>query len=105
MRKTLLLLLFLPFFSEAQNYVDLMRIGYGQTLNNDFEGSLESTEVKSLEADLTFPLVINEKQALITGLTFSRNRLQLFPAGMHTNLFSTTLKIGMASTWSEKWST
>lgn len=110
------MVLLLPLFGMAQNYVDLLKVGYSQTFNNDFEGSAESTSVKSLEADLTFPIVLNEKNALITGVVFSRNQLELFPSdyilphhiGSETlgskNLYSTTLKVGLASTFSDRWS-
>lgn len=104
MKKAILIFLFLPLFAYSQNYVDLLRIGYGQTLNNDFEGTSSSTQVKSFEADLTFPVVLNEKHAFITGLSFSRNNLQLFPNDDFTSLISTTLKLGLASTFSETWS-
>ena len=117
MRLLLCLLLLLPLLGTAQDYVDLFRIGYGQTFNNDFEGTDESTEVKSFEADLTFPVVLNDKHALITGAAFSRNHLQLFPTDQlslyiegsisdpYSNLYSTTLKLGLASTYNDKWST
>ena len=105
MRKLFFLLLFSPLFAPAQEYVDLLRIGYGKTFNNDFEGTDSSTYVKSFEADLTIPFVLNENHALITGLSFSRNNLQLFPNDEFTSLYSTAFKIGLASTLDERWST
>ena len=42
---------------------------------------------------------------MITGADFSLNTVQLFPDAAYSNLYSTNLKLGMASTWSEKWST
>ncbi len=105
MKKLLLLILLFPFFISAQEYVDIFRIGYGQTFNNNFEGVDSSTNVKSFEAGFTFPIVLNENHALITGADFSRNNLQLFPETQYTSLYSTNLKLGLASTWSEKWST
>jgi hypothetical protein len=90
--------------AQCQDYVDLFRIGYGQTFNNDFEGTSSSTQVDTFEADLAFPIPLSEKQTLITGGSFSKNRLQLFPEASYTNLFSTTLKLGLASTYSSKWS-
>ena len=97
-------MLFFPLLCGAQNYADLLRIGYGQTFNNDFENSDNSTQVKSVEADLTFPVPLNEKHVLITGGSFSRNNLQLYPNDDFTSLISTTLKAGLASTYNEKWS-
>lgn len=104
MKKLLLLTFLFPFFSSAQEYVDLFRIGYGQTLNNNFEGVDSNTNVTSFEVGFTFPIVLNENHALITGADFSLNAVQLFPDATYSNLYSTNIKVGMASTWSEKWS-
>jgi len=110
-----ILLLFFPLFCNAQDYVDLLRVGYGETFNNDFVDTNESTSVKSLEVDFTLPVVLNDNHAFITGFSFSRNRLQLYPDnpevlyfGVDENnfasLYSTILKLGLASTYNEKWS-
>lgn len=104
MKKLFLLFILFPIFTYSQDYVDLFRIGYGQTFNNNFENTNSSTSVKSFEAGLTLPVVINENQAFITGADFSLNNLQLFPDSEYKNLYSTNLKLGLASTWSEKWS-
>lgn len=104
MKNILLCLLLFPSFVIAQQYVDLFKIGYGQTFNNSFENSSEHTEVTIFEADLTYPVVINDKNAFITGASFSLNDLQLFPNSEYSSLYSTTLKIGLASTFNEKWS-
>lgn len=105
MKKLLFLIFIFPFFISAQEYVDLLKIGYGQTLNNNFEGVDSSTNVKSFTAGLTFPIVLNKNQALITGADFASSSVQLFPEANYTGLYSTSLKLGLASTWSEKWST
>ena len=105
MKKLLLLFFLLPLFSSAQEYVDIFRIGYGQTFNNNFEAVNNDTNVKSFEVGFTFPVVINKNHALITGADFSSNNLQLFPNAEYTSLYSTNLKLGLASTWYEKWST
>jgi len=103
LKKLLFFLLLSSLFSNAQEYVDLLKIGYGQTFNNDFEGTNKSTFVKFFDAGLILPVVINEKHVFITGADFSRNNLQLFPDAEYTSLYSTNLKIGLASTFSEKW--
>jgi len=117
LKKTLLLLLLFSAILHSQDYVDLLEIGYGQTFNNDFEGSNHSTQIKTLDVDLTFPVVLNEKHALVTGVLFGRNNLQIYPndgielnhVGVDKNkfatLYSTTLKIGLATTWNDTWST
>lgn len=105
MRKRLLIIFFLPFFCIGQEYVDLFKIGYGQTLKNEFEEIDGSTNIKSFKTGLTLPLPISENHALVTGADFSFNKLQLFPEAEFTSLYSTFLTLGLASTWSEKWST
>ncbi|MCJ7465342.1 MAG: hypothetical protein MUO53_01440 [Maribacter sp.] len=110
MKKIGFLLLLFTLFGNAQEYVDLLRIGYGQTFANNFEGSDNGTQVTSLEVNLTFPVVLNKNNALITGLAFSENTLQLYPsvgtlATPFSNLYSTTLKLGLSTTYNEKWST
>ncbi len=104
MKKLLFVLFLLPALLHGQEYVDLLKVGYGQTFNNDFEGTNSSTQVKTFDADLTLPLVLNDKHAIITGGAFSRNNLQLFPQGEFTSLYSSTLKVGWAATWNERWS-
>jgi len=89
----------------SQNYVDVLTIGYGQTIDNTFEGTNESTTVSTIDLDFTYPVVLSDAQALITGITFNKNDLQLFPSASSTSLYSTILKLGLASTWTEKWST
>lgn len=104
-RKRFLLILFLPFLSLGQDYVDLFKISYGQTFKNKFQDTDSSTEIKSFNAGITLPIPISEKQALITGADFGYSNLQLFPDAEFKNLYSASLTLGLASSWSEKWST
>lgn len=105
MKQFFLLVFILPLFVNAQNYVDIFKVGYAETFNNNFENSESNTNVASFEASLTFPIVLNEKNALITGADISTNHLQLFPESGYTTLYSTNIKLGLASTLSKKWST
>lgn len=104
MNKIYLLFFLLSSPLVAQEYVDLVKIGYGQTFNNDFEGTDQSTFVKSFDADLTIPIVLNKKHAMITGAVYNRSNLQLFPNAEATSLHSTIVKLGLASTFNSKWS-
>ena len=88
----------------AQDYVDVLKIGYSNTFKNDFTGTTQSTDVRVFETNLTYPMVIDENNALITGIDFASNRLQLFPNSEFTSLYTATLKIGLAKTFNEKWS-
>lgn len=85
--------------------MDVLTLGYGSTFDNKFENSSESTSVSTIDVDFTYPIVLNDDQALITGITFNQNQLELFPNASSTSLNSTILKLGLASTWSSTWST
>ena len=104
MKKILIYLLFLPSLVIAQEYVDLFSIGYGKTFNNSFANTSETTELTTFDANLTLPIPINDKHTFITGTAFSYSNLQLFPNADYSSLYSSTLKIGLASTFNERWS-
>lgn len=91
-------------YCSAQDYIDILRLGYGNSFNNTFDITNSSTNIGSYEADLTFPIVLNEKNALITGAIYSKTWLQLFPEAENIHLNRTVLKIGLATTFSEKYS-
>jgi hypothetical protein len=100
----LLFFLLIPLTLFSQDYVDILKIGYGTTFNSTYENSPHSTDIKNFEFGLTYPIVLNENQALITGADFNLTSLQLVPLSDYTNLYSTTFKIGLASTFNERWS-
>lgn len=92
------------YYCNAQDYIDLLRVGYGNTFNNDFKGTGSSTNIGSFEADVTLPVVLNENNALITGAIYTKNWLQLFPDAENVHLNRTVLKVGLATTFSENYS-
>ena len=96
--------MFFPSLVVAQDYIDLFNLGYGKTFNNSFANTSESTELTIFDANLTLPIPINDKHTFITGTAFSYSNLQLFPNADYSSLYSSTLKIGLASTFNEKWS-
>jgi hypothetical protein len=104
LKKILFYLLFCPSLVIAQEYIDLFKIGYGKTFNNSFANTSENTEVTTFDANLTYPIPIDEKHTFITGAAFNYSNLQLFPNTSYSSLYSSTLKIGLASTFNEKWS-
>lgn len=118
MRYLLLCVLLSPFFGIAQDYVDLLKVAYGTTFGNELDGTRPTkTNISTLELDLTVPIPLNEKNALISGVAFSKNNVQIFPdeeieifrpgfdADGFANLYSTTLKLGLATTFNDVWST
>ncbi len=104
MKKLLLSILLLPLYTSAQEYIDILKVNYGNAYNSSFKNTNSSTDIKSFKADLTLPIVLNEKNAVITGVDFRSNSLQLFPNAENTSLYSTTLKLGLSTNISNTWS-
>jgi hypothetical protein len=104
LKKIVIYLLLIPSLVAAQDFIDLFKVGYGKTFNNSFANTSENTELTTFDANLTYPIVLNDKNTFITGAAFNYSNLQLFPNTAYTSLYSSTLKIGLASTFNEKWS-
>ena len=99
-----ILFLFLSQLSNSQRYVDLFSINYGKSVATSYENISQTTTITNLDADLTLPIKLNEKNAIITGIDFSNDFLQLFPDSNYNNLYLTRIKAGINITHSEHWS-
>ena len=104
--KKLLFILFLLLnnFCNSQGFVDLFSINYGKSAATAYENSSQTTTITNFDVNLTLPIQLNEKYAVITGGDFSYNNLQLFPASGYNNLYLTRLKAGINMIHSEHWS-
>lgn len=97
--------MFIPFISNAQGYVDVLKIGYSNAFDAKFEGTNRTTNIESYNAGITFPIELNKKYALITGIDFSSYHLLLSPDYYQsTIIYNTLLKVGLATNYSNKWS-
>lgn len=103
MKNRLLAFLLFTSLCSAQNHVDIFKINYGETFKNNFKNYDKNTRVKSLIAEFTLPIPINDSQAFISGIDYSSERLQLYPNQPAIGFYNTTLKLGLASQWNEKW--
>jgi hypothetical protein len=90
--------------SLAQDYVDILNISYSEGFDADFEDNSGQTRVTSFDVGFTYPIVLNENNALITGVDYSRTTLPLSFTASDSHLNSTTLKLGWAKTFNERWS-
>ncbi|MBE0424603.1 MAG: hypothetical protein IBX66_11800 [Lutibacter sp.] len=99
--------IFLGFFAltaNAQNYIDIARFSYGNTPLNTFEITSEQTKVEEFGLQLTFPIVLNEKTIVLTGISADRSRVKLDPDFTnHTALNKVRLQLGLNKVHSEKW--
>lgn len=90
--------------ASAQNYIDIGRFSYANTPLNHFENTSEQTKVEEFGFQLTFPIVVNEKTVILTGLSADKSRLKLDPDFTdHTALNKVRLQIGINQVYSKKW--
>jgi len=98
-------LVFLPITSIAQDYVDIFKFGYTYTDQAKFEDTNENTPINAFNAAVTFPIELSSKHVFLTGIDLSSHNLWLSPEyNQSTTLYNTLLKVGLATTFSEKWS-
>ena len=89
----------------AQSYVDLVKINYGTVINAGYEGSDVETNVRLFDISLMYPIKLNEQTAIVTGVDYNNQAVNLFPnARQETSLSSLTLKAGVSVQHSGRWS-
>ena len=70
---------------SAQGYIDLLKINYTNVPNAGYEGSDEETEVSMFDVGFTYPIKLNDKVAVITGLDYAQQSLKLAPESFTTS--------------------
>ena len=101
----LLLLGFTVMNVNAQNSIDIVKLSYSNTPLNKFENSQEKTNVAQYAMELNFPVVLNEKHTLLTGVFGNRTRLKFDDnISDYLNVNTIGLKLGLNSIYSDKWS-
>lgn len=88
----------------SQNYFDVIHLEYTNTPPNNFEISDAQTTVEEIALKLDFPIIINEKTVLLTGLFANKTRVDLDANMANSNLNVIGLNFGINRTFSDKWS-
>lgn len=89
----------------SQNYFDIVNLAYTNTPQNDFEISNAQSTVEELALELNFPILINEKTILLTGLFANKTKVKLDANIPSSNLKVLGLNFGINKSFSDKWST
>ncbi len=105
MRYYLCILLGLFFISaNAQDYLDLVKFSYSNTNTNQFLNSIEKSSVETIKLQMNFPIVLNQKNTLLTGLKTSRTQLKLDPnIANNFKFYFVGVELGIHQVYSEKW--
>lgn len=97
MRKivSFLLLIIFSFLSNAQNYVDLVKVTYTGVPSVPFTTNTNnSTSISQSKVLTSVPVKITDSLALLTGIDYELHNAQLFPFIDASNMSVATLKIG-----------
>lgn len=99
---SIFLLLFVH-WAYGQKYVDLARVYYSNSAQNNFENSDSSTRVMEFGVDLTGPIVINDKRVILTGLFYEQTQAKLYPDQPEQAMNILGLRAGISITHSDTW--
>ena len=106
MKQLIFCLVFLPITLIAQEYVDVFKFGYSYSDQAKFKYTNENTSINAFNAGVTLPIELSSKHVFLTGVDFSSHNLWLSPEyNQSTTIYNTIVKVGLATTFTEKWST
>ena len=96
-RISLLLGLVSLFFQSisAQDYIDLLKINYTNIPNAGYEEVGGNNEINIFDIGVTYPIKLNEKIAIITGLDYAQQSLELAPETDNVTLNMLRFKAGI----------
>lgn len=100
---TLIFLLGISFSSFAQNYIDLAKFHYQNTAQNKFDSSENKTNIEEYSLNVTLPIKLNDKTAILTGFGWDRYSTALTAFGNQTSISSYLLKAGININHNDKW--
>lgn len=89
--------------TNAQNYVDLARLHYATTPQNEFDSIPGNTNIEEFGADITLPIKLNDGNAILTGFYLEQIKTKLNPTSTSITISTINLKIGFNRNHSEKW--
>ncbi len=98
-----LLFFLLSFISFGQNYVDLARLHYSTTPQNEFDSIGGTTNIEEFGADITLPIKLNEENAFLTGFYIEQIKTKIHPLEYSRTVSTINLKLGFNRNHSEKW--
>ena len=88
----------------SQNYVDIARLHFNTSTLNKFSSSPTKTRVTEMGLDVTFPMALKNKDALLTGLAYERIDVRLADNEVYQSISSIAFRIGLNKKHNESWS-
>lgn len=82
-------------FAIAQNYVDVAHFRVGTSSSNNFDTNFVSSKIDNYHFDLSTPVLLSNKRALLLGLNLDKSTLKLDINSDKMSLYLTGLEIGL----------
>ena len=95
---------FLSILAGAQQYVDVLSLGYTTTPETGYDAVDGTTRIRQANLELFVPVPLNTRTALITGLSGNLDRLRPDPADETLGLYSAAAILGLNFTYENGWS-
>ena len=92
------------FQGYSQSYFDIVSLSYTNSTSNEFEISNDKTTVKEYIFELNYPIVLNKKTILLTGLFANKTKLNLDAILPMSNLDVLGVNFGVNKTLNDTWS-
>lgn len=89
---------------QAQQYLDLVKVSYILSPNNQFADNDEDTHIQEAILNLTLPVKLNADNALILGAYTEIIQTRLDPGAAFTQLFTINPKLGLSTKYGFRWS-
>ena len=90
--------------SIAQNYIDLVKLDYAITPVNTFDTTTATTTLQEINGDLTVPIAINDRFAILTGVSYENFSASFNPGRKVESMTGITLKLGANIIHNKRWS-
>jgi hypothetical protein len=88
----------------SQDYIDIATVSYMTGINSSFENLNSDNSLQEWGIDLDFPIVLDSKNALLTGFSANQIQVRLDPSEIgQTSLQTIAIRLGLNHTYSEKW--
>jgi len=101
-RLVLSIIAVISFNANAQNYVDLVKLDYSSIFNAGYENYEETTSPRISNVSLLYPIKLDDKYAIISGIDFNNHNIALFPESDSFSLSNITLKAGLSVKHTDK---
>lgn len=88
---------------HAQDYVDLAKLYYTYSPNNQFDTTSQTSDVQEIGAEILVPFPLENGSALITGFAYDQTKITPGPQAPPVTLYTINPRFGVNWKHNDKW--